>query len=354
MFDPNLYQGKYRIRSARAEWWEYYEGIYFITIVTKNRRHYFGKITKDPNNGMNEMHLSKMGNYVHEIIQKITEHERYAYIPVWTVMPNHIHFIVMIDVRGRDIHAEYVDEKGNIVTNHSRRTNSAVNGAKNDVPCDERDGCRDDDAAIEINNERDERDGCGDDDVAIEKNNATVECGGCRDDDAAIEKNNATVECGGRDARIARLYRESDNGETDVRAVNGANINDAIVRESDNGETDVRAVNGANINDGIDDAECRWVENLLHHSKTDVLNHSKTDRRTPEFMSKITPKTGSLPIVINQFKRAVTIFAKRNHIPFAWQSRYYDVILKDQIGFDRVRRYINNNVRKWKTDTFKE
>ena len=294
MFDPNLYQEKYRIRSARAEWWEYYEGIYFITIVTKNRRHYFGKITKNPNNGMNEMHLSKMGNYVHEIIQKITEHERYAYNPVWTVMPNHIHFIVMIDVRGRDIHAEYVDEKGNIVTNHSRRTNSAVNGAKNDVPCDERDGCRDDDAAIEINNER------------------------------------------------------------DVRAVNGANINDAIVRESDNGETDVRAVNGANINDGIDDAECRWVENLLHHSKTDVLNHSKTDRRTPEFMSKITPKTGSLPIVINQFKRAVTIFAKRNHIPFAWQSRYYDVILKDQIGFDRVRRYINNNVRKWKTDTFKE
>ncbi len=39
------FQGKYRIETTRAKWWNYSnEGDYFITICTQNREHLFGFI----------------------------------------------------------------------------------------------------------------------------------------------------------------------------------------------------------------------------------------------------------------------------------------------------------------------
>ena len=39
------YKNKYRSESARATWWNYgWAGAYFITICTKDRKHYFGDI----------------------------------------------------------------------------------------------------------------------------------------------------------------------------------------------------------------------------------------------------------------------------------------------------------------------
>ncbi|MBQ1265854.1 MAG: hypothetical protein IIY06_03685, partial [Proteobacteria bacterium] len=96
-FDPNLYHEKYRIPSSRADWWEYCEGIYFITIVVKNRQYAFGEINQNPKTGDNQMHLSKLGQFVDNEIPKIMNHYPYAYIPTWVVMPDHIHMVIMID-----------------------------------------------------------------------------------------------------------------------------------------------------------------------------------------------------------------------------------------------------------------
>ena len=109
-FDPDLYHEKYRIPSSRADWWEYCEGIYFITIVVKNRQHAFGEINRNPKTGDNQMHLSKLGQFVDNEIPKIMEHYPYAYIPTWVVMPDHIHLIIMIDVRGRTW--DYLNDPG--------------------------------------------------------------------------------------------------------------------------------------------------------------------------------------------------------------------------------------------------
>jgi REP element-mobilizing transposase RayT len=85
------FQNKYRIPSARAAWHDYNGGIYFITICTKNRENYFGEIE----NGM--MQLSEIGKYAFENLQNINTHYPYAEIPLFVVMPNHIHGIVFID-----------------------------------------------------------------------------------------------------------------------------------------------------------------------------------------------------------------------------------------------------------------
>lgn len=60
------YQNKYRSESARLKNWDYgSNGIYFITICTKNRTHYFGEIENK------KMVLSEMGKLAHQFWEEI-------------------------------------------------------------------------------------------------------------------------------------------------------------------------------------------------------------------------------------------------------------------------------------------
>ncbi len=85
------FQNKYRIKSARAYWHDYGGGAYFITVCTKDHKHFFGKI----DNAV--IQLSPMGQFLYENIQNVTSHYPYAEIQLFVVMPNHWHAIVFID-----------------------------------------------------------------------------------------------------------------------------------------------------------------------------------------------------------------------------------------------------------------
>jgi len=85
------YLNRYRISSARAPWHGYSGGIYFITICTAHRKHFFGKISGG------EMHLSVMGKCLDETIRHVTIHYPNAEIPLFVIMPDHFHAIVIID-----------------------------------------------------------------------------------------------------------------------------------------------------------------------------------------------------------------------------------------------------------------
>ena len=85
------FQNKYRIPSARAKWHDYNGGEYFITICTAGREHYFGEIRD------NEMILSVIGKYTVDNLERINQHYPYCVVPLFVVMPNHIHAIVVID-----------------------------------------------------------------------------------------------------------------------------------------------------------------------------------------------------------------------------------------------------------------
>jgi putative transposase len=52
--------------------------------------------------------------------------------------------------------------------------------------------------------------------------------------------------------------------------------------------------------------------------------------------------------IIRGFKAAVTTYARINNIPFEWQSRYYDRIIRDETEYENVEKYIRNNVINWK------
>lgn len=91
MNKPEKFHDKYRIPTARAQWHDYDGGIYFVTICTKDKFHYFGEIS----NG--EMQLSQIGNMAIENLNNLQSHYPYAEVPLFVIMPNHIHAIIFID-----------------------------------------------------------------------------------------------------------------------------------------------------------------------------------------------------------------------------------------------------------------
>ena len=90
--DETKYKGRYRIPSARAWWHQYNGGTYFVTICTKNRENYFGRIV----DGVMEM--SEMGKCLNEQILLTSQMraDMNVEIPLFSIMPNHVHLIVVI------------------------------------------------------------------------------------------------------------------------------------------------------------------------------------------------------------------------------------------------------------------
>lgn len=86
------YQGKYRIPSTRATFWDYGSNApYFVTICTKNREYSFGDVI----NG--EMVLSEIGKIADECWLAIPDHFPFVKLHNHIIMPNHVHGIIVID-----------------------------------------------------------------------------------------------------------------------------------------------------------------------------------------------------------------------------------------------------------------
>ena len=103
----NLYQNKYRNESHRAQWWDYTKNAaYYVTIVTKDREHFFGEIE----NG--EMNLSEIGKIANDLWYEIPQHQPNVKLDEFVVMPNHIHCIVVIDKPDGDANHDIVVDVG--------------------------------------------------------------------------------------------------------------------------------------------------------------------------------------------------------------------------------------------------
>lgn len=84
---------KYRIPSARWRNWNYAdEAAYFITICTKEKKHFFGKVVDG------EMQLSTAGKIAKQewIKSKSLRPDMNLDMEIFQIMPNHIHGIIVI------------------------------------------------------------------------------------------------------------------------------------------------------------------------------------------------------------------------------------------------------------------
>ncbi len=118
----SLFKHQYRIESARLQNWDYrWNAAYFITICTLNKEHFFGEIVPvkslrrtgaahpegdvavqrlyvNPNVGEEyKMKLSGIGEIAWDCWIKIPTHFPFTILDAFTVMPNHIHGILIIN-----------------------------------------------------------------------------------------------------------------------------------------------------------------------------------------------------------------------------------------------------------------
>ena len=85
---------------------------------------------------------------------------------------------------------------------------------------------------------------------------------------------------------------------------------------------------------------------------TSLRASSRAPSPTDPAMSSISPAAGSLPVIVRSYKSAVTRAMRRaGTFDFAWQSRFYDHIVRDEQALHATRRYINENPGRWSEDS---
>ena len=238
------FQQKYRIPSARATFHNYDGGAYFVTICTEEMKHFFGEISNM------EMKYTEIGWYAVTQIEKTAKiREDEAEIPVFVVMPNHIHLIVFIDEPRRD--------------------------ASNASP--------------------------------ITASNASP-----------ITASNASQTAASRASH-------SPNAPCASHSPN------APCASHENTKTDA------------------WDDGDVFDNR-DAFDASL--RRRGDDGNKFGPQKRNLASVVRGIKSAVKSYANQNNIPFAWQSRYHDRIIRDRHEMNRIAEYIENNVINWAMDKY--
>ncbi|UCF60839.1 MAG: hypothetical protein JSV37_13940 [Anaerolineaceae bacterium] len=64
-------------------------------------------------------------------------------------------------------------------------------------------------------------------------------------------------------------------------------------------------------------------------------------------------KSDTLGTIIGQFKSACTRRIRADCVrDFAWQSRFYDHVIRDETDLQRIRQYIRDNPGKWELDKY--
>jgi REP element-mobilizing transposase RayT len=61
-------------------------------------------------------------------------------------------------------------------------------------------------------------------------------------------------------------------------------------------------------------------------------------------------KPGNLGVIVNQYKRICTIQSRKINPDFAWQSRFYEHIIRDDESYHKIAQYIENNPVSWDED----
>ena len=86
-------------------------------------------------------------------------------------------------------------------------------------------------------------------------------------------------------------------------------------------------------------------------------NQYNSDTNNPDRVSttpknQFGPQRKNLASIIRGYKSAVTIYARKNQIDFAWQPRFYEHIIRSPDDYDRISKYIAHNPQKWQDDKF--
>jgi REP element-mobilizing transposase RayT len=89
-----------------------------------------------------------------------------------------------------------------------------------------------------------------------------------------------------------------------------------------------------------------------YNAGRDAMHCVSTHDNEPAYKNKFAPQHKNLSSIIRGYKSAVTTFARKKGIPFEWQPRFHDHIIRSMDEYQRISNYILNNPAQWHNDTF--
>jgi len=105
------------------------------------------------------------------------------------------------------------------------------------------------------------------------------------------------------------------------------------------------AVNTPNLGVSTGPMEQNDPPEQNHPTETDLTDGKKQTAAASEKW-----KSGTLGVIVNQYKRACTLHARKIRTNFKWQPRYHDHIIRNDEEYLRISDYIESNPAKWEQD----
>ena len=103
---------------------------------------------------------------------------------------------------------------------------------------------------------------------------------------------------------------------------------------------------------GIGRNEFNIFPSKLNFDDQLLLSEYETNMDLPK--GRFGPQRKNLGSLIRGFKSSVTSWCIKNHLQFAWHSRYYDILIRDEASLNKIRNYIRMNPSNWARDRFRK
>jgi putative transposase len=88
----------------------------------------------------------------------------------------------------------------------------------------------------------------------------------------------------------------------------------------------------------------------------DKINHQFEETSNSDLFSNTNKtlywKPESLGVIINQYKGACTIKSRKINPNFAWQSRFYEHVIRNEEDLFSISEYIIYNPQTWEKDDY--
>lgn len=92
------------------------------------------------------------------------------------------------------------------------------------------------------------------------------------------------------------------------------------------------------------------IGNNEFNDRRDAMHRVSTT--TPQSANKFGAQSKNLASIMRGFKSAVTVAARLIDENFKWQARFHDHIIRNDLEFGRIRKYIIENPKTWQKDKF--
>jgi len=93
-------------------------------------------------------------------------------------------------------------------------------------------------------------------------------------------------------------------------------------------------------------------DNNIERNGRDAMHRVSTTMDIVSPANQFAPQSKNIASIIRGYKSAVTTYARKINIPFNWQPRYHDHIIRSTDEYYRISNYIVNNPIQWQKDKF--